>query len=135
VNTIFVDTFYWLARIDTRDQGHRRAREISDSLADTLLLTTAAVLIELLNYFSAYGPEMRQAAAHIVRHILGNQRIEVLPQPHESFLAGLALSEARPDKGYSLTDCLSMQAMRDRGLTDVLTHDRHFAQEGFVILL
>ena len=39
--------------------------------------------------------------------------------------------EARPDKGYSLTDCISMQAMRREELTDVLTNDRHFEQEGF----
>jgi predicted nucleic acid-binding protein len=38
---------------------------------------------------------------------------------------------ARPDKGYSLTDCISMQTMRKEGLTEVLTKDRHFEQEGF----
>ena len=27
----------------------------------------------------------------------------------ESFLSGMALYEARPDKGYSLVDCISMQ--------------------------
>ena len=135
MNTLFVDTFYWIARIDTHDQWHQRAKEISDSLTDARLVTTEAVLIELLNYFSAHGPEMRQAAAHIVRHILDNRHIEVLPQAPESLLTGLELFEARPDKGYSLTDCISMQAMRARGLTDVLTHDRHFAQEGFIILL
>ena len=53
---------------------------------------------------------------------------------HESFLAGLALYKARADKGYSLTDCISMTAMRERNITEVLTHDRHFAQEGFTLL-
>jgi predicted nucleic acid-binding protein len=55
----------------------------------------------------------------------------VIPQSHESFLAGLDLYRARPDKGYSLTDCVSMQAMRREGLRDALTNDRHFEQEGF----
>ncbi len=135
MRTAFVDTFYWIARIDPHDQWHQRAKEVSASLAATPLLTTEAVLIELLNYFSAYGPEMRRAAAHIARRILNDPRVEVLAQPRETLLAGLALFEARRDKGYSLTDCISMQAMRGRGLTDVLTHDRHFAQEGFFILL
>ena len=45
--------------------------------------------------------------------------------------AGLALYAARPDKGYSLTDCISMATMRKKGLTEVLTNDRHFEQEGF----
>jgi predicted nucleic acid-binding protein len=30
-----------------------------------------------------------------------------------------------------MTDCISMQTMRGLGLTDVLTSDRHFEQEGF----
>lgn len=50
-------------------------------------------------------------------------------------MAGLDLYGARPDKGYSLTDCISMQTMRDRGIVEVLTHDHHFEQEGFVLLL
>lgn len=41
------------------------------------------------------------------------------------------LYAARFNKGYSLTDCISMQTMRHLGVTDVLTNDRHFEQEGF----
>jgi predicted nucleic acid-binding protein len=43
----------------------------------------------------------------------------------------LLLYEARLDKGYSLTDCISMETMRYQGITDVLTNDAHFEQEGF----
>jgi uncharacterized protein len=57
--------------------------------------------------------------------------VEVVTQTHDSFLSGLAYYEDRPDKGYSLTDCVSMTVMRVRGLTDVLTNDEHFRQEGF----
>jgi predicted nucleic acid-binding protein len=57
--------------------------------------------------------------------------VRVIAQSWESFLAGLDLYAARPDKGYSLTDCISMDAMRLEGLTEVLTNDRHFEQEGF----
>ena len=60
----------------------------------------------------------------------------MIPQSHQSFLDGLALYKARPDKGYSLTDCISMQVMRREGITEILTHDDHFTQEGwFAILL
>ena len=58
----------------------------------------------------------------------------IIPQTRELFLAGLTLYEARPDKEYSLTDCMSMHMMRREGLTEVLTNDRHFTQEGFHIL-
>jgi len=63
--------------------------------------------------------------------ILASSVIRVIPQSRESFLAGLQLYRSRPDKGYSLVDCISMQAMRKEGLTEVLTNDRHFEQEGF----
>lgn len=48
---------------------------------------------------------------------------------------GFTLYQARLDKGYSLTDCISMQMMRQLAISKVLTHDKHFAQEGFGVLL
>jgi predicted nucleic acid-binding protein len=66
-----------------------------------------------------------------VEAILHDPTVRVLPQRHESFVAGFELYRARPDKGYSLVDCISMQTMRREGLTEVLTNDRHFEQEGF----
>jgi uncharacterized protein len=58
----------------------------------------------------------------------------VLPQTSTDFQAALTLYAARPDKGYSLTDCRSMPAMKGRGIVEVLTHDQHFSQEGFTTL-
>ena len=74
---------------------------------------------------------MRRKAVTNVQHILDDPGVQVVPQSRESFLSGIALYEARPDKGYSLTDCISMQTMRNKGLTEALTNDRHFEQEGF----
>jgi len=58
----------------------------------------------------------------------------VVPQTRASFLAGLELYHARPDKGYSLADCISMQTMRRENIVEVLTHERHFQPEGFQAL-
>jgi uncharacterized protein len=41
----------------------------------------------------------------------------------------------RSDKGWSLTDCISIALMQERGLTQALTTDRHFEQAGFNVLL
>ena len=78
--------------------------------------------------------ETRRRAALFTRRVLTDPSITVFPQTHASFLEGLDLYESRPDKEYSLTDCISMQTMRRAGLTEVLTNDRHFTQEGFHIL-
>jgi len=80
------------------------------------------------------GPHTRMQAAAMIDHIHADPNIEVAPQSRASFQEGLALYRARLDKGYSLTDCISMQVMRREGLTDVLTNDHHFTQEGFHIL-
>ena len=132
MRTVFVDTFFWIARINPRDQWHQKATELSSSLKDTFLITSEEVLVELLNYFSDYGPEMRQAAALIVRHIVDDPNILVAARV---FREGLALFESRLDKGYSMTDCLSMCIMRGYDVAEVLSHDHHFIQEGFVNLL
>jgi predicted nucleic acid-binding protein len=50
------------------------------------------------------------------------------------FSAALSLYEQRPDKEYSLVDCMSMTLMRERGITHVLTNDHHFRQEGFTVV-
>jgi len=132
---VFADASYWIALINPKDQWHRRAIEASQSLGAALLLTTDEVLIEVLNYFADRGDEMRRAAAINVQEILLNKNVSIIPLSHDSFTSGLSLYQARLDKGYSLTDCISMNAMREQGLTDVLTGDHHFTQEGFRILL
>ena len=48
---------------------------------------------------------------------------------------GMELYASRPDKSWSLTDCISFCVMRELGITDVLTTDRHFSQAGFHVLL
>ena len=74
---------------------------------------------------------MRRKAVTRAQRILDDLDVRVVPRSRETLLSGMALYSARPDKGYSLTDCVSMQTMRREGLSRVLTNDRHFEQEGF----
>ncbi len=129
--TVFVDTFYWVALINPRDSSHLKALEFSRSLGHVLLVTTDEVLTEVLAYFSGHGAQPRLKVAQDVRDILADEMIRVIPQSRESFLAGLHLYESRLDKGYSLTDCISMNVMRSAAISDILSNDGHFAQEGF----
>jgi predicted nucleic acid-binding protein len=59
----------------------------------------------------------------------------VIPASQELFDKGVELYDARPDKQWSLTDCISFVLMEQRGITEALTADRHFEQAGFVALL
>jgi predicted nucleic acid-binding protein len=71
----------------------------------------------------------------MVRAIMDNPNVKVLPQTRDSFLSGVKLYEERSDKQYSLTDCISMNAMRAESLSEILTIDNHFEQEGFSVLM
>jgi predicted nucleic acid-binding protein len=123
---VFADTFYWIALTDPADEFHARACAFQEDL-----VTTDEVLTEYLTFFCRAPASVRSEVALAVEDILRDASIEVLAQSRESFLAGLKLYRDRPDKGYSLADCISMQTMRREGLTEILTNDRHFEQEGF----
>lgn len=99
------------------------------------IVTTDEVLAEVLTFYATRGVFMRQRAVELARSVMHNPRMQVIQQTRDSFLTGVLLYENRLDKGYSLTDCISMQTMRQLGITEMLTHDKHFTQEGFVILL
>jgi predicted nucleic acid-binding protein len=133
VRRVFADTFYWVALIHRKDAGNKAALEWSRETASVHIVTTEEVPTEVLAFCSS-DEGLRADAVKIVRSILSARTVRVIPQSHESFLTGLALYEARPDKGYSLTDCTSMHAMRREGLTEALTNDHHFEQEGFKAL-
>jgi predicted nucleic acid-binding protein len=131
LKTVFADTFYWIALTYTDDASHPDAVAFDASPDRSPITTTEEILIEFLTFFGGQGVFLRTKALAVTRHILSAQNITVLPQTHETFSTGLDLYATRLDKGYSMTDCISMQAMRREGLTDVLTNDRHFEQEGF----
>ena len=131
----FADTLYFLALINPQDQWRDEATNAEAIVRESKIVTTETVLLEMLNFTAGYGPNLREAVASFVRDLLQDDETDVIPHTRELFLKGLVLYESRPDKGYSVTDCISMVVMRELNITEVLTHDRHFMQEGFTLLL
>ena len=131
---IFADTFYWVALINSQDNWHQRVREVTSSLKNVELVTTDEVLVEVLNFMSAQVANRRRRTVEFIDDLLQNPRPQIIPQNRESFLQGFELYRRRPDKEYSLTDCISMTVMQRLKIGEVLTHDNHFKQEGFRIL-
>lgn len=131
MTAVFADTFFWIALTNVQDQDHERAKSFAVSSTIGTIFTTEEVLTEYLNYFAGWGPGLREKAAPNVQNILESRTVRVISQTSVSFLTGFTLYGARLDKGYSLTDCISLETMRREGITDVLTNDVHFEQEGF----
>lgn len=129
---IFLDTGYLLALFHQEDSLHLRALAWSEAITERPV-TTEYVLIESVNAFSK--PPHRPAANALARFVCLGIEIEFLPASHELLMAGLALHRSRPDKEWSLTDCISFHVMETRGMSRALAHDRHFEQAGFEALL
>jgi len=135
MNFYFADTQFFIALINPHDQWHKRALDTESNLLEPFYVTTEGILTEVLTFFCEYGAIARLKAVAAIELILSEANTEIITISHELFLEGVELYKQRPDKGYSLTDCVSMNICRNRGITEILTHDHHFTQEGFVILM
>ncbi len=132
---VFADTHYWLALAKPGDQWADSAKRAKSALGPVILVTTDEVLSEFLAGMSKGGAQIRRIAVKMVRTIMANANMRVVAQSRDTFLKALDRYEAREDKAYSLADCASMNTMEAKEITEVLTNDHHFEQEGFTILM
>lgn len=128
----FVDTHYLLALVNTNDKDHVAALEQSQGRLGRLV-TSTWVLVEFADALSAVNSRLR--AARFIRGFEAEAFVEVVPPTRGQFLQALDRYEQRPDKDWSLTDCISFLLMEKRGITEALTGDGHFEQAGFRALL
>jgi predicted nucleic acid-binding protein len=135
MKSIFVDSVYWIAILKPQDPYQESAKQARSSLGSAVLFTSDEVLTEVLAALGKAGPQLRQAAARMVDEILKNPNVRVIAQTREGFLKGVQRYRVREDKQYSLTDCIAMNAMESNAISEILTNDRHFEQEGFTILM
>jgi uncharacterized protein len=127
---IFADSSYWIALLNPKDALHEKARNYpcSDRLVSTL-----AVQLEVMDAFSS--PPFRQFASLFWKMTSNNADITVVELSADLMKRAMDLFDHRPDKSWTLTDCVSFVVMHERKLTDALTHDHHFEQVGFRALL
>ncbi len=129
---LFMDTVFAQALLNPRDQYHGAVLNLLPRYQDAEVWVTEPILIELADGLAAVD---RASAAGFVARMLGSPESRLIPLDRSLLLAGLTLYESRRDKEWSLTDCISFVVMRDHGLTDALTADKHFIQAGFRALL
>lgn len=128
----FGDTVYFLALLNARDTYHQRAVEYANE-PGLRIVTTAWVLCEVVDACS--GLSMRRIAGPFVESVAKHPHVRIIPARQSQFERKLPLFASRPDKEWSLTDCISFLVMRQHRLNDALTADRHFRQAGFRALL
>lgn len=132
MRTVFADTFYYLALLLKADPAHANALLVTRSLRSRMA-TTTWVLTELGNALS--DSPNRALFTRLIRGLDENPTVIIVDPTRDQFNEGVRLFCARPDKSWSLTDCISFVVMEQLGIADALTGDRHFEQAGFRALL
>lgn len=129
---IFVNTGFLVALFEAQDQLHRRAHQWS-AAARGPFLVTEFVLLETYNWFSLARDRSKVAA--IRELVTSDPDYQIVPLSSALLMSGIELHESRPDKDWSVTDCISFHVMKERGITRALAYDHHFQQAGLYALL
>ena len=135
MKSVFADADYWVALLHAGDQLHEKAKRVSERLHPVRIVTSEMVLAEVLNFLGSRGNAIRSKACDAVRQLRQNPNVTVIPQTSAQFSEALSNYCGHQDKEWSQTDCASFLIMREAGISEALTYDRHFEQAGFTALL
>jgi len=129
---MLIDSSGFLCLYERKETFHKKAVEFYDSA--TLRLTTSYILAE----YTALAQIRKIPREQIIvfsQNILNDEEIEIVWIDEELHIKAVELIKERRDKNYSLCDAVSFIIMRQRGIAESLTTDKHFEQEGFIRLL
>jgi predicted nucleic acid-binding protein len=101
--------------------------------AQSSLVTTEFVLLEVADALAA--PALRKKTIRFVNGLRDLPALQIVPASQDLMLDAWQLYSQREDKGWGLTDCTSFVVMRQEGIADAFTSDRHFVQAGCSVLL
>lgn len=135
MKTIFTDTSGWLAIVNSADFHHEKAVKIYQELFQSgcRFVLHEAMLLEVGNSLS--GVKARSLAVKLKENIENSERIELVSISSDLLENGWKLYAERTDKTWGIVDCISFIVMKEFGINEALTTDRHFEQAGFVKLL
>jgi predicted nucleic acid-binding protein len=131
LNTLFIDTGFIIALINTQDAYHQQAKNLSLKYEGHPVITTDAVLLEIGNALSRFA---KLQAVEIINYLQDAKEATVIHVTPALFAQGLQLYQQYQDKSWGLVDCISFVVMQTTGTTHVLAFDQHFTQAGFIVL-
>jgi len=132
MKAVFADSFYYLALLNSDDEAHQEANDFSATFFRRTIVTSW-ILTEVADALA--GVRERNLFVGLLNALRSDPSVTIVPASQDLFDRGAHLYARRPDKEWSLTDCISFVVMNDLGLTDALTEDNHFEQAGFRALL
>ena len=129
---MLLDTSGLYCYLDAGDARHADAVSLMESTK--IRLTHNYVLAELVALCNARGLN-RAVTLGFITELTDDTEIVIEWVGQKEHRSAVELLLARPDKNYSLCDAMSFLVMGQHGLTEALTTDHHFEQEGFTRLL
>ena len=134
VDRLFLDTGFVVARFYRRDQYHQSALALAKRCDEcNELWTTEAIFLEIGAAFRE--PKQRRVVSRLWDQFHSDPRCRLVPISGSLLDRAIDLFRKRPDKEWSLADCMSFVLMTDEHLTEALSCDHHFRQAGFRALL
>jgi predicted nucleic acid-binding protein len=130
----FLDSGFLIALEAADDQHHAAALGYWRALMPSRpkLVTTSFVLDEVVTFFNSRGRHAK--AVEIGEGLLASPSVEFVHVDQALFQASWSYFCERPDKRFSLTDCVSFVLMEQLGIRSALAFDAHFARAGFSTL-
>jgi predicted nucleic acid-binding protein len=132
LDTLFLDTSGLLCLFDEADSRHDEAAQFFRQAKR--LLTTNYVLAEFVPLAQTRRLK-RDDSLNFLIELCRLPRLELVWIDENQHNRAMNLLKSRLDKTYSLCDAVSFVLMRERGISEALTTDKHFKQEGFIKLL
>ncbi|MEP6904094.1 MAG: PIN domain-containing protein [Actinomycetota bacterium] len=129
---MLIDTSGLLCLLDKADFRHDIAAQFFNQ--SKYLVTTNYVLAEFVPLSQTRGLRRSDSLEFLI-DFCNLPRLGLVWIDEDLHNAGFELLQNRLDKTYSLCDALSFVIMREREISEALTTDKHFKQEGFIKLL
>jgi hypothetical protein len=133
--TVFVDSFAWIAAINKSDDYHKVCLKTIKTLLTkkTKLITTNYIIVETINSLSRM--EFRRAVIGFMGKLEKSPSIEIVTITDEIYNNAWMLYQQRLDKDWGITDCTSFEVMRMFKIKKAFTGDKHFEQAGYTLLI
>ena len=132
---VFLDASGIIALLNKSDSLHKQAKQIYRSFlpSNYIFLTTDLVLLEVGNVLSEL--KFKNAVIKYLKSLQDSPKVKIVYTQKSDFEIGLKRYEKYRDKDWGLVDCISFELMEKYGCKQAFTHDHHFRQANFSVLI
>jgi hypothetical protein len=132
---IFIDTSFWIAFLNKRDQFHKEAEDCFPVLLEIYRIQTSNFIVyETITFINCFLKD-HQLAIDFLDKIEDAQKLGqlyILKVADGIQEEALNLFRKIEDKDLSFIDCTSFTLMKKEEIAKALTFDEHFEQMGFI---